>query len=341
MRWQNPFRWLTMFLLLLGGGSSANAYVRSRTDMCAPLYWPQSCIYVQADGNFVQDMHPADIEQAIQNAIHAWQTTTQSSGFLQIKYLPPEGPKETTYKDGLQVIAFRSQRWCRPATDENPEVCYDPSATAITIVTYIRKPGDPRDGQIVDADIELNAVNNLFFVADPNHPVSPQPTDPRNPADLWNTLTHEMGHMQGLEHTCRGPADEFSVCTVDNQGAVPPLCTDVVAHRLINPTYAAIYDTTMFAVATPAEVRKRIPKPDDIQGIVDSYPAAEDPQQCIQPGTSPNTVCTISQDHATHTHAGLGTLVLLVAGLLLARTTGQRFGHNTQCAESSVQASAS
>ena len=92
--------------------------------------------------------------------------------------------------------------------------CYDPSATAITTVSYVNKAGDPNDGQIIDADIELNAVNNHFF----NKDVDPTPTD-RNPADLWNTLTHEMGHMQGLDHTCRGASEPANSCTVDNTGA--------------------------------------------------------------------------------------------------------------------------
>jgi MYXO-CTERM domain-containing protein len=196
--------------------------------------------------------------------------------------------KETTYKDGLQVLKFRTGQWCRPAMDGAAQVCYDASATAITTVSYINKAGDAKDGQIVDADIELNAVNNVFFNADKG----PAPADPRNPADLWNTLTHEIGHMQGLDHTCRSAAESATGCTVDNAGAQRPLCSDVTRQRLTNSAYLSIYNTTMFAVADPAETRKRVPQSDDVKGITDSYPLSRDPKSCVLPGSMPTGGCT-------------------------------------------------
>ena len=62
------------------------------------------------------------------------------------------------------------------------------AAAAITTVTYINKPTDATaDGRIIDADIELNAVNNYFYNADQAAPNTGQ----RKATDLWNTLTHE------------------------------------------------------------------------------------------------------------------------------------------------------
>ena len=276
--------------LLALAPAAADAYVRSRATSCKAVYWAQSCLYIQADSNYVKDMLPADIEQGIQNAINAWQTRTLPTGFLTLKYLPADGIKETTYKDGLQVIKFRAGSWCRPATDGAMPVCYDASATAITTVSYINKAGDAKDGQIVDADIELNAVNNIFFNADKGTPKN----DPRNPADLWNTLTHEMGHMQGLDHTCRSSAEPATGCTVDNAGAQRPLCSDVARKRTdpLFPAYLPIYNTTMYAIADPAETRKRLPQADDVKGITESYPASSDPKSCTLPGAMAGGGCT-------------------------------------------------
>jgi hypothetical protein len=289
------------------------------------VYWNQTCVYIQADGNYVKDMTPAAIEMAIDNATSSWQSQTIPAAFVQLKHLPADGPKETTYKDGLQVIVFRSAQWCRPAMDGAPQVCYDRSATAITTVSYVNKAGDPNDGLIVDADIELNAVNNIFFDADTGQP----PADPRNPADLWNTLTHEMGHMQGLDHTCRAASEPATGCEVDNNGAQRPLCSDVAAQHLTNQAYMTIYNSTMYAVANPGETRKRHPSPDDVQGITDSYPASKDPKSCTLPGSSGG--CAVAG--ASVRPAPLGPLWPLAllgsgAGLWLGLTLRRRVGRS-------------
>lgn len=307
---------------LLAGPSVAQAYVRSRASSCKPVYWSQTCLYIQADSNYVKDLPGPEIEQAIQNAINAWQTRISPASFLQLKYLPAQGVKETTYKDGLQLVKFREGQWCRPAMDGAQQVCYDKSATAITTVSYINKAGDPNDGQIVDADIELNAVNNIFFNADKGKAPA---SDPRNPADLWNTLTHEMGHMQGLDHTCRGPAEPTSNCTVDNAGAMRPLCSDVARLRLTNPAYMTIYNTAMYAVADPSETRKRVPQTDDTLGITETYPASSDPKSCLQPGTAAKGGCAVADASGPGPTRGLYVLGLgLALGLALTLSRRRR-----------------
>lgn len=279
-----------VLLLYIFLSFSANAYVRSQTSSCKPLYWNQTCVYVQADSTYVQDMIPADIEQAIQNAINSWQTKISPDSFLQIKYLPADGVKETTYQDGLQVIKFRSDKWCRGATDMMPEICYDPAATAITTVTYVNQVGDPSEGKILDADIELNAVHYFFFNADSGKPLQ-NPSDLRKPVDLWNTLTHEMGHMQGLEHPCKSASEPASMCLVDEKGMQRPYCVAVVSQRTTNSHYDEIYHATMFPNAEPQETSKRIPQKDDVQAILDSYPVQSDPQVCMQPGVPEEKGC--------------------------------------------------
>ena len=97
--------------------------------------------------------------------------------------------------------------------------------------------------------------------------------------------------MQGLDHTCRGPAEPTSNCTVDNAGAMRPLCSDVARLRLTNPAYMAIYNTAMYAVADPSEIRKRVPQTDDVLGITESYPASSDPKSCVEPGTAAKGGC--------------------------------------------------
>lgn len=112
----------------------------------------------------------------------------------------------------------------------------------LTSVTYNLR------GQIVDADIELNGdTYRLGVVEDPERD--------RNVLDIENTMTHEVGHLLGIDHStienflgldtssCLGSA-------VDESDPID--CSQVRPDR-----------TTMFATARPGETFKRALHPDD------------------------------------------------------------------------------
>lgn len=274
---------LPLFGLALGAmlavAPPANAYVRSFTTQgCHPVFWAQSCVYITPDSDGVDSMSLDDLERVVKESIASWQTRTAGSSYLKLDYLPATVPREVAALDGLQILKFRTEMWCRPPDDKNTQaVCYDAAAAALTTVTYVNKPTQPdQDGRIVDADIEFNAVNNYFYDADSN----PNPsTGSRKAADLWNTLTHELGHLQGLEHTCRrGNVDSMPTCTVDSTGNSVIQCLTVEQGRTSDPTLQAIYDTTMYPTAQPEETKKRLPKADDIAAIIERYPLRNDPR---------------------------------------------------------------
>jgi hypothetical protein len=257
------------------------AFVRTYTvEGCNPVFWAQSCVYVTTDATPFPDMPLATIERVANEAIGGWEAPMDS--FLQLLYLPASGPREVGL-DGLQVIKFRSVTWCRPpdATSGQP-TCYDPSATAITTVTYVSAPGNlARDGLIVDADIELNAVSNYFYDADTDP--APQPGT-RRPMDLWNVLAHELGHVQGLDHVCRTTNWDMPACTLDSTGAPVIECSTVVQGKATDPALETIFEATMYPSTVPEETSKRQPKADDLTGIADTYPTADDPHICEMPG---------------------------------------------------------
>lgn len=271
-------------LWLFASAKPAAGYVRSYTlQGCHPVYWAQTCVYITADSDGVPEMPLADIEHAIKESITSWKLRTAASSFIQLEYLPASGPREVGPLDGLQVVKFRTKTWCRPADSAMAKpLCYDSGAAAVTTVTYINKPMDATtDGRIVDADIELNAVNDYFYDAEKNP--NPQ-TLGRIPADLWNTLTHELGHLQGLEHSCRrGTFDSMPSCTRDGNGQQVIQCSTVEQGMATNPVLEAVYDTTMYPTAEPRETKKRIPKADDLAGIINTYPSLNDPRQCKIP----------------------------------------------------------
>lgn len=303
----------TGLVALLLGADSALGYVRSRTqDSCLPVYWKQSCVFIQPDGNYVSDVAGPEVERIVQKSIASWMTRAGNS-FLKLNYLPAAGAKELTYKDHLSVIIFRTgSKFCRPATAGAMQVCYDASAAAVTTVSYINKKGDLSDGLIVDADIEMNAVNNQFVEIGKPLP----PADGRNQTDLENTLTHELGHLLGLDHTCRLSADP--TCMVDHQNQPRQTCDTIERQRLLIPAYQELYQTTMFAIAPPKDIEKRTPKADDIAGIGAVSPIANDPKICEEPQTTDSSGCKCELGSAGHTPSGtpLGTMVGLGAALL-------------------------
>lgn len=164
-----------------------------------------------------------------------------------------------------------------------PDWPYQPGAIALTTIAY-----DPATGLVLDADIELNGSFG-FDVLEERDTCAAEETA----MDLRNTLTHEVGHLVGLDHP---PASE---------------------------RYA---DTTMFASAPPCETSKRSLAADDLEGLCAIYPAEASTRPCFppnQPGfvvveTDEGYGCrAVSSSGHGRSRGGLGLLVAAV--VLLGR----------------------
>jgi hypothetical protein len=308
----------------------ASGYVRSVTSPgCVPVHWTPAAVSVTSDSAGVADMPLADIERIAGDAIAGWQDRTCPQSSLELTYDAATGPREVG-PDGIQVIKFRSDTWCRPPEQPGDEpICYDPSAAALTTLTY-----RVDDGSILDADIELNAVDNQFYDADSESP----PAGPRRPLDVWNTLSHELGHLQGLDHTCRNSPADMPACTQDDQGDAVVQCRDVEQGRGHDPALAAVFMTTMYPTTAPGEVHKRAPKEDDVHGVDAIYPKSRGhsaPHACsapTPPGTANDEPLAMSSPatsaSATHgcstspartpwdVRAGFGVFAIIAAGVV-------------------------
>jgi hypothetical protein len=250
-------------------------FVRSGpTEAGNPLYWESGCALVTIDEAGTTAIAGDDELAAIDAAIAEWNTKTDACSYMKIVN---DGRRriEVSGKDGINAIKFRDTpcecmtetgkpfaSWCTPATEDAPQECHGINVAGLATMTYSIEAA--RDGAILDADIELNAVTFRVSIA----PDLGEPEDTRLNAVLQNTLTHELGHLLGLEHTCV------------NLGDPPRLDGD--GNEVTSCDFAGIelQDTTMFPSQESGETKKMSLSQDDIDGICRIYPRASDPQVC-------------------------------------------------------------
>ena len=219
-------------VVLLSGGSAAG-YRRTHNVQGLPLRWQRSCVTVTVfAGDPPSPLDRATLEAGARAAAAAWSTATVACTGLALTVELASGARGDAAFDHRNSVTFRRVVWhkepCDPATAPAGCALYDPAAVAVTTVFAL-----PDTGEIVDADIELNAVDNRWGdlvrdgLAAGAH------------ADVQNVITHELGHLIGLDHS-------------------------------------PVVDATMFARGAPGETSKRHLAEDDVAGVCDVYPAEED-----------------------------------------------------------------
>lgn len=288
-------RWHTDEVLVEDGPGRLAPSVRTVTKKSGKkLYWAKSCIEVRRDALGTDGVEGEDA--IVTASIAAWNDGIAACSYLNLV----EGAAEDREvgNDRVNLITFRDTEWCRPAVDGDPARCFSAAAAGVTTVTFVDDPDDERDGEIIDADIELNNVT--FNITHEGQGTGMQQCD----ADLANTLVHELGHLLGLEHTCRANGDP---ARVDHTGASVPLCSET--------TDPIIHEATMYPFHDCGETLKATPEADDLQAICTTYPTADDPVVCAPPDELVGTCCSAGGGVPT----GYVALALLVFAALSAR----------------------
>jgi hypothetical protein len=256
---------------LLFASATAHGYVRTRTPDGVPIRWPASCVTVSADDRGSTDLPVDAVFADLRRALVNWQSATLACSYLQLNYGAPT-ERDVPMNDGVNLVQFHSASWSHNGDPTN--LPYDPSAQGITTVFFNDHPGQPDDGVILDADIELNAVSFTFVDVAADGSTATAARSSTTAADLENTLTHELGHLQGLSHNC-GLLPGMPETEVDEDGNPPPDCDS----PNLDPK---ITSATMYPYAAPLSTQERTPEADDIAGICadNAYPLANDPHQC-------------------------------------------------------------
>ncbi len=258
------------------------------------LFWPNGCVFMSYDAAGTTQI-AGDGEFPIMDAAMAtWNNGIASCGYIKMM----GAGKVTGYevgKDYINLVKFREDTWCIPATATDPERCHNAAAAGITTVTFVKHPGNSDDGAILDADVEINGVN---FAISSGGVTTGTATCL---ADLGNTITHEFGHVLGLEHTCVTGSDP---ARVDGNGNPVPTCPTN------DPT---ITEATMFPFQACGETKKTTLTTDDTTGVCTIYPIAKAPGSC-SPSAGPGGCCSAGGEDAESSLALLVLMLMWTAG---------------------------
>jgi hypothetical protein len=280
----------------------AAAYVPLRTDGGVPFHWPESCVPMVAYPNDFAAMMPVEETLgALDSSAGAWSAASNPCTYLRITVSSSTAAPPRAAIDGSHNIIFRTTSWCKLTETGacDPAVPpYDQAALALTSVS-----AGMTSGIIRDVDMEVNAFG--FRWADlVTHP----DLAAMSIHDLQNAVTHEMGHVIGLFHTCDLDLDPPPL--IDDMGQPAPDCGSA------SPEIMA---TTMFPSANPGDLGKRTLEADDTRAVCETYPAAQDPKACMDS----------TEDGCSCAAAGLpapaaGSLLMLAAALAIVRARRRR-----------------
>ena len=222
------------FLILLLA-ATAHGFSRSRTGGGTPIKWTTNCINFYLNEAGSEDVSFNEAQTAVTESFAQWDAVDCTD--LQLSYKGITDDDQAGFdRDGgnRNIVIWRDGdgAWAAQGSGHARGVI------ALTTVTYCTQAGGgcPYVGAILDADIELNGDQFVFANTDGSRPL--------NRFDIRNTVTHEVGHFLGLDHS-------------------------------------NVSQATMFASAPAGERAKFSLHADDIEGICEIHPARADGPTCL------------------------------------------------------------
>jgi hypothetical protein len=292
----------------------AAAYVRTVTEAGASTAWKSPCVTME----FSLGLPPPELDaqgylSAAQAGGAAWsQASLDGVNRCTNVIFTVVSVPDVAGRVGLDYhnrLIFRQGQWCSDPLPKDGS-CYDASALALTSVFQ-----NTDTGEILDADLEVNATDFTWgdYAAHPEQ---------INIQDFQGTITHEFGHVIGLQHTCFTPGGTFADGTLiprplDNNGNPVPDCGPN------NPP--AITQATMYVsvARSSAEADLRSLSPDDVHAACDIYPFATN-FECVAPSGSGSTGGGCSYSGPTGRDSVAGVLAILALGLAFRRRRRER-----------------
>lgn len=265
---------VVLFALL--GAIDAHAFLCTRAGGDGPsLAWEPRTIAMHRSGAGAE-VTAEELDRVLEESMLPW-NGIECSDIALVLAEPTEERlagfdwAEGTEGDNENIVVFRND----DPDDPVDAWLHQLGALAITTVTF-----ESNEGRLLDADIEINDVSFPFTTCDPEEPSC------NVDFDLQNTLTHELGHVLGLDHSADG-------------------------------------DATMFASAPRADTSKRTLSADDQEAICLVYPSGGPVGQCFA-GVEREAPPDVRFEPTVCGSAPAAVPVLVLGALLGSRTRRRR-----------------
>lgn len=205
-----------VLLVVFAAPQAARAFCRSRTcdpdlseceleDGCvvsgAELYWPSDCVTfaVHAEGSRKHGISAATLERTALAAFERWSESECPDGgrpSIGAVYLGRVACDRSEFDDSVSnanIIVIRDDDWPYPGRQ---------GVLGLTLLRFSTKTG-----RVDDADIEINGADHDISVG-----------ESLDGSDLDAILTHEIGHLLGLNHSSDTTATMYAEYLADASG---------------------------------------------------------------------------------------------------------------------------